>query len=387
MSLRIKRLFNEYQEISDTFKSHPNILIKDVFGNPPEKYLIEYKIAGLVQENNNLIKKDTHLVEIILPSEYPSTEPVCRMQSPAFHPNIDSNKICIADYWAAGESLADVIIRIGEIISYQNYNIKSPLNGEAAKWAGQNMHKFPIDTADLFVQKENEQKEHIADEYIQEKREIIRQECSNCGALSSDVSYNECINGHTTCPDCTAECQKCGKAVCVLCPMNKCLICGKVFCDNCKIVCPLCGNTVCEEHLGECCVCQCGAKGKDIKFTKCAYGHLACPDCVIECEDCGKTLCVSCDFSKCSTCGKILCSDCSSICPSCGKVTCGIHQDCSEHSDQVNENKIKVTSENFSANLTLGNSELEKGITCNKCGHTTSSLTASFCEMCGHKFQ
>ena len=226
MSMRIRRLFNEYQEISAAFKSHPHIFIKDVFGNPPERYLIEYKVTGLVMENENIEKRNSHIVEIILPSEYPGIEPICRMSSPVFHPNIDSNKICIADYWAAGESLVDVIVRIGEIISYQNYNIKSPLNGEAAKWAGQNISRFPIDIAELSFQGMVEENT-IGDEEEKavvlpiEKKELTLQECSNCGTISRDLSFYKCINGHVTCPDCTSECQKCGKTICVLCPLNK----------------------------------------------------------------------------------------------------------------------------------------------------------------------
>ena len=135
MNLRLKRLMNEYNEISEILSNHSNIIIKNTYGNPPEKYIIEYRIKGLEQTNGEVHKRDVHLVEINLPSEYPIIQPTCRMTTPVFHPNIDLTKICIADYWAAGESLLDVIIRIVKIISYQNYNIKSPLNGEAARWA------------------------------------------------------------------------------------------------------------------------------------------------------------------------------------------------------------------------------------------------------------
>ena len=38
-----------------------------------------------------------------------------------------------------------MIVRIGRMIAYQEYNTKSPLNGLAAKWAAQNAHLLPID--------------------------------------------------------------------------------------------------------------------------------------------------------------------------------------------------------------------------------------------------
>jgi hypothetical protein len=47
------------------------------------------------------------------------------------------------------DSLDDLVIRIGRMISYQEYNTKSPLNGLAAKWAAQNAGLLPIDTRSI----------------------------------------------------------------------------------------------------------------------------------------------------------------------------------------------------------------------------------------------
>jgi hypothetical protein len=67
------------------------------------------------------------------------------MLTPVFHPNFDDSSVCIGDFWAASESLDDLIIRIGRMIAYQEYNTKSPLNGLAAKWAAQNPQLLPVD--------------------------------------------------------------------------------------------------------------------------------------------------------------------------------------------------------------------------------------------------
>lgn len=67
------------------------------------------------------------------------------MLTPVFHPNFDDSMVCIGDFWAASEGLDDLIIRVGRMIAYQEYNTKSPLNGLAAKWAAQNSHLLPID--------------------------------------------------------------------------------------------------------------------------------------------------------------------------------------------------------------------------------------------------
>ena len=71
------------------------------------------------------------------------------MLSPVFHPNIDTQKICIGDHWSAGQSLAQLIVRIGEMLCYQSYNVKSPLNAEAAAWAEQHLDSLPLQTTDV----------------------------------------------------------------------------------------------------------------------------------------------------------------------------------------------------------------------------------------------
>jgi len=68
------------------------------------------------------------------------------MLTPIFHPNFDDSMVRIGDFWAASEGLDDLIIRVGRMIAYQEYNTKSPLNGLAAKWAAQNSHLLPIDS-------------------------------------------------------------------------------------------------------------------------------------------------------------------------------------------------------------------------------------------------
>ena len=45
---------------------------------------------------------------------------------------------------AASEGLDDLVVRIGRMIAYQEYNTKSPLNGLAAKWAAQHAELLPV---------------------------------------------------------------------------------------------------------------------------------------------------------------------------------------------------------------------------------------------------
>lgn len=116
-------------------------------GMPPELYRFQYLVRGLyVAPDGAILERNDHLLEVNLSLGYPRRAPQCRMLTPVFHPNFDDSSVCIGDFWAASESLDDLIIRIGRMISYQEYNTKSPLNGLAAKWAAQNSHLLPVDS-------------------------------------------------------------------------------------------------------------------------------------------------------------------------------------------------------------------------------------------------
>jgi hypothetical protein len=88
-------------------------------------------------------------MEINLSLGYPRRAPQCRMIGSVFHPNFDDASVCIGDFWAASEGLDDLIIRVGRMIAYQEYNTKSPLSGLAAKWAAQHPELLPVDRRNI----------------------------------------------------------------------------------------------------------------------------------------------------------------------------------------------------------------------------------------------
>jgi ubiquitin-protein ligase len=125
----------------------PIIQISGTAGIPPEIYRFTYNLKGLyVAPSGEIMERGTHVLEVNLSLGYPRRAPQCRMLTPVFHPNFDDSMVCIGDFWAASEGLDDLVIRIGRMIAYQEYNTKSPLNGLAAKWAAQNAHLLPIDS-------------------------------------------------------------------------------------------------------------------------------------------------------------------------------------------------------------------------------------------------
>jgi ubiquitin-protein ligase len=147
LSPRIRRLKLDHASLFQRFKGWPLIQIVGTAGMPPELYRFQYLIRGLyVAPDGAILERNEHTLEVNLSLGYPRRAPQCRMLTPVFHPNFDDSSVCIGDFWAASESLDDLIIRIGRMISYQEYNTKSPLNGLAAKWAAQNAQLLPVDS-------------------------------------------------------------------------------------------------------------------------------------------------------------------------------------------------------------------------------------------------
>jgi ubiquitin-protein ligase len=145
-SPRIRRLQLDEQMLQQLFGNWPVIQITGKAGMPPEIYRFTYNLRGLyVSPSGEILERDVHLLEVNLTLGYPRRAPQCRMLTPVFHPNFDDSMVCIGDFWAASEGLDDLIIRIGRMIAYQEYNTKSPLNGLAAKWAAQNSSLLPVD--------------------------------------------------------------------------------------------------------------------------------------------------------------------------------------------------------------------------------------------------
>ena len=150
LSPRIRRLKLDYDTLTQRFANWPLIQVSGTAGMPPEAYRITFQVKGLyVSQTGEILERDTHQLEVNLSLGYPRRAPQCRMLAPVFHPNFDEGSVCIGDFWAASEGLDDLIVRIGRMIAYQEYNTKSPLNGLAARWAAEHPQFLPIDPREI----------------------------------------------------------------------------------------------------------------------------------------------------------------------------------------------------------------------------------------------
>jgi ubiquitin-protein ligase len=159
LSPRQRRLISDFKKMKEEFSDHPYISFEyEGEELPPERYFVCFRnIKGLklIESETNgkeleIIKE--HKIEIYLHSDYPRLKPQSNIVSEIFHPNFrmaSPNDICIGDYWASGETLVDIIYQIGEMITFQSYNVSSPLNGIAAKWVKENISLFPLDNTNL----------------------------------------------------------------------------------------------------------------------------------------------------------------------------------------------------------------------------------------------
>jgi ubiquitin-protein ligase len=147
---RIRRLTQDHEKLQRRFNEWPLIQMTGTAGLPPEYYRFTYSIRGLyVDSSGQILDRNEHVLEINLSLGYPRRAPQCRMLTPVFHPNFDDVSVCIGDFWAPAEGLDDLIVRIGRMIAYQEYNTQSPLNGLAARWAAEHPEFLPIDPREI----------------------------------------------------------------------------------------------------------------------------------------------------------------------------------------------------------------------------------------------
>src|SRR5918911_4132952 len=149
MSVRLLRLQAEHERLVRLFADHERIRIVESVGSPPERYVIEYNMRGLVEDKGELKEQNVHRAQIALGPNYPRERPRCVMLTPVFHPNIDHLAICTEDIGSADQTLDQSIVFIGEMITYQAFNLQSPRNGDAARWTAEHLEDLPLEGMDL----------------------------------------------------------------------------------------------------------------------------------------------------------------------------------------------------------------------------------------------
>jgi hypothetical protein len=120
---------------------------------PPGKYMIRYSCTGLLEpraEGEEPRTSSSHMMTIMFGYDFPARPPILIWYTPIWHPNFHPPHVCTQGRpFSAGVSLNRIVLTVGEMIQYRNYNLADPLNIKARDWARQNIHLFPVDNRDL----------------------------------------------------------------------------------------------------------------------------------------------------------------------------------------------------------------------------------------------
>ena len=155
MNPRLRRLQADYEEVRATFSGHAHVHVEPLgLQRPPDAYRVTFNLRGLELQGSTPVPRQIHVVHVHLPRNYPSDKPHCVPETRLFHPNV-GEYFCIADQWSAGETIVDVIVKLGDMIQWRVYNPRSPLSSPAAEWAleqeRRNPQLFPVGDVDLGV--------------------------------------------------------------------------------------------------------------------------------------------------------------------------------------------------------------------------------------------
>jgi ubiquitin-protein ligase len=154
-SPRIRRLKNDHKAM-EKLRSESTILDFDASGAPADKYVVRFYGQGLWRPNGakSVMVRELHEVRIVLGASYPRMMPELNWVSPVFHPNISASGIvCLGGYgthWVPSLSLDELCEMLWDMIRYQNFDVESPYNREAALWAKtQTTYMLPLDRRSL----------------------------------------------------------------------------------------------------------------------------------------------------------------------------------------------------------------------------------------------
>lgn len=189
MTARMRRLASDYEQVKKDFAGHKNIIVTPIGDEPPEKYHVTYFVNGIYLLPDGRIETlGRHEIEITLHADYPRYKPICKILTPIWHPNFRDGQICIGDIWGAGESLSDIIINIGDMIQYKSWNSYSPLSADAAQWAMENKHLFPVGNIDLYVADYASSKEVVEIDLFGDDDSVVADEPIIADANTSETS-------------------------------------------------------------------------------------------------------------------------------------------------------------------------------------------------------
>jgi hypothetical protein len=110
------------------------------------------------------------------------------------------------------------------MLAFQSYNIKSPLNGRAARWVDEHRDRLPIDPQEFFVDLSHEHEHEHEHGHGLGPAAAGAAACANCGVTGAPLTA--CGAGHASCADCAPRCPTCTRPLCLCCGEQACATCA-----------------------------------------------------------------------------------------------------------------------------------------------------------------
>jgi ubiquitin-protein ligase len=150
-SPRLRRLRNDLKSLQQLKADSSIFDFRIVAGDPPESYTLFFHGNGIWRPEGGEVQiRDRHEVGIRLNAGYPRMMPELAWRSPIFHPNISAGGVvCLGGYgtyWTPSLNLDELCTMLWDMVRYENYDVNSPYNREAAHWAKtQRAFRLPVD--------------------------------------------------------------------------------------------------------------------------------------------------------------------------------------------------------------------------------------------------
>jgi len=149
-------LARQYEEGMALARASDLVALHPIGAQPPQRYVAEFRCAGLCRTPAGDIARMTHSeVGIFFPDDYlRRTDPyqILMWLGPhnVWHPNISARApmVCLGRL-GPGTRLTDILYQLFEIITYQRYSTHDALNADAAAWARANQERLPVDRRPL----------------------------------------------------------------------------------------------------------------------------------------------------------------------------------------------------------------------------------------------
>ena len=148
-TVRERRLSSDHERLKGLVAAQKKSLgIESAQGAPPENYVVVFDAPSIVElKENEPVLARQHRLKIEMPADYPAVPPRVTVLGHIWHPHVwaRNNVVCLGQ-WNITEPLDSLVLRLYSMLVYdlERLNWKSVANEQAALWARDHQHLFPL---------------------------------------------------------------------------------------------------------------------------------------------------------------------------------------------------------------------------------------------------